>query len=298
MIISPYDTVACKFYKKQMDKIESGIKRAVISGETYHASYKERELPVMFIHNNDEIPVFNHPLTVTTATGNTVTVADGRAFMQQLRTGEYSIQQTPYNFNAIRGALQHKWTPGTAALYASCTIAPIRVFVRWMANTLCTRLSIPKECYGKISVLIGFYYLSLFTDKTKYGEEDFIRLSLQLSKAINISGSEIQNIIEHIPFVPAGIDDLAKLLRDYSDTVRTEKLTPAVIYQMMGTLWYGGSGYEITGVALEHPPTWLAMLWSAANEKGRFSFFGKMVQDWLKGSDLIETYSYNLLNII
>ena len=80
--------------------------------------------------------------------------------------------------------------------------------------------------------------------------------------------------------------------------MRTEKLTPAVIYQMMGSLWYGGSGYEVTGVALEHPPTWLAMLWYAANERGRFTFFGKMVQDWLKGSDLIETYTYNLLNII
>lgn len=298
MLKTPYEAYACKYYHKYSD-IALALSQAAIADTLHEATILDRKVPVRFVTNRDpKIPVFNHPITVEARTTGRLTVGDGRSFITLTRDGSEHVQKTQYDFNAIRCLLQHKWTEDSAPLFAAVSILPTRVFARWVAQTLTRKLALPVETVSKVTVLVGFYYLSLFNDLTHYSSLDKTKIAIQLSKALYINANEVEKILEDINTVPHNIHDLAALLSAHSGTARAEKLTPALLYTLIGNIWYGGSGSEITAVALEYPPTWLAMLYMAVNERGRFTFFGKMVNDWVKGTDLADNFSYNLVNLL
>ena len=41
-----------------------------------------------------------------------------------------------------------------------------------------------------------------------------------------------------------------------------------MLYNALGNSWFGSNKTELISVALEHPPTWVAMIYTAVNDRG------------------------------
>jgi hypothetical protein len=58
-------------------------------------------------------------------------------------------------------------------------------------------------------------------------------------------------------------DNISKIV----ENVRLEKINSAILLTILNNSWYGTNAKEIISVSLEHPPTWMALVYTALSEK-------------------------------
>jgi hypothetical protein len=51
------------------------------------------------------------------------------------------------------------------------------------------------------------------------------------------------------------------------ENVRLAKFNSAILLSVMANSWYGTNAKEIISISLEHPPTWIALVYTALSEK-------------------------------
>lgn len=297
MFNKPYETTPCADYN--MSRVKDGIRLALIEGTSDAALGADKNsIPGvrLITSRNRDIPPFSHPF-IYEDDGKKSVFIDARGFTRIDREGAMSISsKTEYDFNVLRAKLSLFWvTQSPADLFALGQL-PMTVFCRWISENLARRFGLDPASQMRATIVTGFFYLSMYRLDPEMDEEAKIKSSTQISRATRINVDDIFEIADKMKPM-TNVKDFVENLVECVGSVRLERFNIGVLYSSLGGSWFGGNAPELVAVALEHPPTFLAMVFTALHERGfRNTGIAKVVLAADRG-DLGRTFSYHLLSL-
>lgn len=280
MFKQPYDTSLCKQYV--LTDLKVRLMELYMADELRRVEVSNRDpaygrLLVVDSRHTD-IKAFTQVIELE-VNGTVVYVADARSSSRISPTTGELIETNDYRFLKLRMILQcNYWGENRSAL-VGMGHRPMAYYTTLLTNNLSFQLRINPENKQRVSVIIALFYLWLYEDADEYvfDDEERMRLTRVINQHLRIDNAVIISILSELePFFD--IKGLAKALAEHSGSIRLAKITPAVIYTAAGNIWFGSNFKEHIAVALEYPPTWLAMLtMSITNKAYRQTALTKLV---------------------
>lgn len=270
MLTLPYQTTICGMYPtaqlitavKRAD-LENPLPRVVTpAGNTVIDAY--------FIAPRDEydhVPNFTQILNVGTEDEPKL-VIDARPYMRfDRRLDTYRLTaENDYAFQCVRLALTYRLLSGDKAMFNRLGDVPVKVFTRWITLSLAQRFNLPLEAQLPMSIICAYYYYGLVYGDVEMDVEERTRLAPFVARATLAPVNNVLDIAERIgPMKKAG--DLARELSTNGGTIRMGEMKYADLYTLIASSWVGINSRENVGVALEHIPTFIAMLYTAIGER-------------------------------
>jgi len=306
MIKNPYSAFVTQHYR--MDKIYSAIEPAFIKGEL--SSFNEvpdgQDVIYLITSRNEDIPSFAHPIQVPISVRDDkiVTVIDARPFTRVNRDdpSDYSVTQSmDFFMSTLRVILERSYDEGEGykELYLAGDVA-MWTYVRWISTQLSTRLALDPDSEIKLSMIVALHYANMHGVTMGDSDTDLARIATRISRIISVSTERVIAVIESLP-VMGDLRSLVDVIRSTLDTPRVENVTPALILNIaIGSAgWRGVQSKEIVGIALEHAPTWHAMMVNAIDHSTyKRSAIAELVLKKYRDKDNIRSYTRVIGNII
>lgn len=317
MFNSVYSTTPCRDYP--LEKIRDGIAKASIispqsiSGPSNNNEYKH--IVWLITPTLSEIPAFAHPFVLINCNGKREEISrvpesqipnvlhslqsfqtipsiyiDVRNFTRLNQDGTVSVTSVlDYELSLMRALLTAHCLKESEQDLLSLTNLPLVIYTRWITEQLTRRLALPPEVQVRVTILVAFYYLSQFYSGD-LNESDYIKIASQIAKATFISVEQILPIIEPVKRL-TDANSLVLALITQGNSVRFEKFNLALLSGILVGSWFGFNNRELINVAVEHPPTFIAILYAAVNERGyRNTIIGRLVKEYAKG-DIDKTFT-------
>lgn len=270
MLLMPYDTTQGRMY--QVDKIVTEIKRAQIE-----APLPEVETPagnvlknICLITPNDayeDVKQFTQFVNMGTDQEPKL-VIDGRQFTKwDRRTDTYRLTASnDWMFQCVRLALTARCLkdgPGEIRRFGDI---PALTFIKWITRAVVPKYSLDEATELKVMVVCAFYYYGMIdpdiaTDKDARAE--LVNVVYRLTKVSHRSILEISDGIKSLKT----FDDLAKTIANDIGTIRLGDIKGADILVLIQGSFFGIYSREHVGVAVEHLPTFIAMVYTCIQDR-------------------------------
>jgi hypothetical protein len=272
-----YQTSACA--GTNLSKLTEALIRARVEGYIHPMTGYSDVFLVRRDRTVDEmVPSFEHPV-VSEASGHPVVYADVRSY-GKLSLTDFSFEvtnQDGYDAATLRARLQQIWSNGGQNSLRSMRL-PAMAFTQWVSSNITKRLSLGPAEQAKLSILAGIYYLSLFRDKAGDGKDDKTAVISQVAKNTGIKPAIVEEVVDRVHYI-SDINDFCDVVKDEIKNVRLNNLNIATLFPIMGGSWYGANAAQNVAVALEHPPTWIMMIYQAVTARSFYhSGLAKMLE--------------------
>lgn len=282
---SPYHTTACSGYK--LGKIEDALPPAIVNGWLPPPTQDgdgRREIIVLGSDTRlQDIPAFAHPIVLMDPLNkNSKYVAvDARAFMRHGAPGEPPHVRNMPEFMLItmRGQLTTVLVNESPALLRDVSSMPISIYATWIAESITRRFALEGREKLQIAILAAIFYRCLFEDKLLDDEDRKNRIVPQVAKATYASADEVFAVMDQIEGSFENVTDLCRNIVKITGTVRLNEFNHGLLYSVLKGTWFGTGHEELVAVAVEHVPTWLAMLYYSVNDRSfRKTTIGQQVE--------------------
>jgi hypothetical protein len=273
--------------------VEQAIKEAFIKDLIWHThldlitSLKIR--PVFITGRNvseSNIPYFVHPILVSDRNKAEYLCADIRPYVREDSDDLNEVQvrnQAEFTLMRQRMVLNLAWLNNESSQLRNTLSFAEDVFAAWISEAIAKRYALDPADQMTLTILAHYYYQSLFYPEDKIEEETLQKIVVHTMKATKVGNKEIFAIFDQIQRMRS-IDDFCLEVKRILNNVRLEELNTGMLITMLGNTWYSQNNREVIAVALEHPPTWIAVVLSATNERGfKNSRIGKLSEAFGKG---------------
>jgi len=235
---------------------------------------------------------------------NAIVAMDSRPYVTRNKnSGEYQVTNgvTNYSLQVLRAQLTHIMaTGGGHALWSLDSGVGALTFAKWIQEMVCRDLQLGADEALALYVYAGIYYMLQHEKKHLHEMDDMERLSLLRrvsdKQCLNINRIElVQSILDkyeytfqsehwdevfgkHVTWSNEELGRLNHWQKAMHYVVASNRVkerfggthSDGAIYKSLAGSYFGDYAAEIIGVALEHPPTWFAlMLMSVQNFSDR-----------------------------
>lgn len=218
----------------------------------------------------DAIPAFGHPLLVSFGKEQTDLFLDMRPYGKwDPHNQRFNIRnEVEYNLQALRGRLNLIWMQESPTLLRDVSQIATDVFASWVSENVVRRFAMDPQEQKTLAVYAAFFYQCLFVDSTEELTDPVRhRMAATIARATRIQAQEVLEVIDRFQTPLKGLGEFCQWMKDVTKSVRLTEMNPALLIQILGGTWFGSNARELVAVALEHPPTWIAILYSAYNER-------------------------------
>lgn len=302
MFPTSYETTPCRDYL--IDKIAASIRKQRIMRPSDFQGVKKPLSQdnigyVSFVTPSAaEIPPFAHPMVVVDEDKTYEIYADVRNFTRLDREMNVVVSsRLDYDLMVLRVWFQMIWLKYSPMDMLGLGTYPITVYSRWLSEAVTRRLALPPDAQMKLSVMSAYFYICMFYEPANEMEEKVrFKVATLISRATNVNAQEVLTVIEGLPvFDSAGA--FVAALAERTGSVRFNDFNLGLLYSVISGSWFGQNHRELVAVAIEHPPSWMAILVKAVNERGfHNTIIGKVAKMSDKG-DLSKTFINNVLNL-
>ncbi|MNU19630.1 hypothetical protein D3C71_78620 [compost metagenome] len=262
-----YDTTICKEFVTR--KTAEAIQVAIVNGSLHGDESNPR---IAYVEGgsvtDDAIPSFAHPMIVHNTEKQELLVVDLRS------VGRYDPQQHKFS---IRNDVEHSLLKARAQLndiwlgqyrrsLKSLSPLPMAVFSSWLSEAIGRRFALDAREQLNLAILAAIFYNSLFDNETELSDEEKNRLAGVVARATRASADDVYKLLDAAPVI-ADVKAFVGAAQELGSEVRLKNLSAGLLYEIVGGTWYGLNAREVIAVALEHPPTWIAVLLAAYNER-------------------------------
>lgn len=155
-------------------------------------------------------------------------------------------------------------------------ISPFMViaYASWISENVSRRFYLDAGAQYRLYIYAGIYYLSQFIadgDIEKVKQQ----ISMRLARSLKVDPKDVFEILDILDedLLNLNFSRFTNLIERIVGSVRLAPLTGdtgnvALIYSLIGGTWLGYNAREVACVALEHIPTFIAMVYMAANNRG------------------------------
>jgi hypothetical protein len=266
-----YNTTACNNFR--MEKAVSAVQEAQIR------DYMSDRDGVMYVDSNHGaqgvVPAFKHALYVSKHASSDIRHApDARnaAFlaMDVRAAGRYDVEKgrfkvtngTMYKNLVYRAALTSLWLTNGPNVFRNVTPTALSIFAAWVSEAVGFRYNLDPKARIDVMVIAGIFYQSNHVEGIEFDNANENRYIALIGNALKVNVTEVMKIY-NITKAISSIEDFCNKVKLYLNNVRLENLNAGMLVAMMGSTWAGDNAPELVAVALEHPPTWLSLLYEA-----------------------------------
>ena len=275
MLYDAYETTLTRNY--QIEKIRANLIKAYISDDLSFTAAdsegKQLDGLKLLIGNAEEIPPVVHPLSFSDRPENRelsqTVVIDVRAMVRPQRgTRSYQVvNQHEYRFLLLRGQLSALWNHRQQEQLGNAHTLPASAYGRWFSQGLTHRLGLTAEDQVTATLLSTCFYLNSFYPEEQINNALLTdRRLLQLGRLTYTSPDQIAHLKESFATLVT-LEDLIDSLKEQIDNPRIELLNYGLLVGILTYGWYGANGKEIMAVAMEYPPTWIAVVMIALTSR-------------------------------
>jgi hypothetical protein len=300
-----YDTTIGK--SLQMAKTIRAIQESAIKDGAYDKDFglikTKTEITPWFIASSTDseaqIPFFNHPLLVELIDRKEKTLCiDIRPFAtyninsvneeDQLRIKN----KIELKLAEIRMKLNLTWLNNRPYVLRDISTVPMAIFSSWVSESVSRRFGLLPKDQMIIAIICCYYYYSLFNEHIDLTEEEKMRLVAATMKATKANSSMVMEVFEKITTI-SNVKELALVIKELTENTRLETFDQGMLVNLLINSWFGTNAREMIAVSLEHPPTWIALVYSSFVEKSyKNTVISKISQRYLgsKGeNDFVRT---------
>lgn len=237
-----------------------------------------------------DIPIFNHPIINIE---NKWIALDLR---QVVAPKKDSLDYEVRNENEFNLAIQRFILTGMFAVGKENSIYTLKfpqfVFSTWLSDNLTKRFGLDLNNNIQLKVLALIYYSTLFTNE--FTEDDLNKLIIRASKDIIVPNliTEVYSKIDQLN----NIDDFCRNCYNVTNNIRIKNLDFNVLINTIANNWFGLNGKELVLLSLEHPPTWIALVYAALTQRSfKKSYIGSIVEKLNKrdtGDEFLKSLIY------
>ena len=282
-----YDTTACNMFPMRgvVDAIQEAQLRDYLptadsvlyvessqgaSGQVKafkHALYINKHHAEEIKHSNE---IRNEPLLA-------IDVRNSGRF--DVKEGQFKITNSTLFKNIVcRAALTSLWLTNGAGAFRNVTPMAMAVFASWISETVAFRYSLDPKAKIDLMIVAALFYQSNQVDGTEFDKANEGRFLSGVAGAMKVNITEVNRIYEQTHCITS-LEDFCTKAKTVLNNVRLENLNAGLMVALMGGTWGGDNAVELTAVSLEHPPTWLSLLFEAhTNQAMRKVGLSKIVE--------------------
>lgn len=270
MFTSPYQTTLIE-RRYQVDQLVLALQRANIE-----APLEKMKTPLGNVIRDayivtpssdyDHVPSFTQCVNIGKA-DSPKWVVDARPYMRNERhSGTYRlVAQNDYMFQCIRMALTLQVNQKDSDALLTLGKVPVVTFVRLITHALTNVYQLPLESQIQVSIICAYYYLLQCRSEKQITESENALLAQKITGMVSIPVNTVMEIMTELN--PMGnVRDLVDAIRQHSKSLRLKDFTFENLFMMVANTWIGVNSRENIGVALEHIPTWIALVYTALDE--------------------------------
>lgn len=300
MINSSYDARTTRSYKT--DRIEQSLNERLRSNEIrdsvipdnipshVQASLQEKTNIVYLVENKD-IPSFSHPIQLDHKDGFKRIVVDMRPFVRYDRMSDtaHSTNVTEYSIALARAVLEELWAndiEGRRNL-SNMSTYPLKLFTVYVTNTISRIYNLSLAEQGTISTICAAWYLSSFIPEDQIERFDRQVFTTKIARITKNNPRTILETLERLTPMRT-IDDFASNIQMNSGTSRTESFQIGLLFNQVAGGWMGTYAREMVPLAMEFPPTWIALAAASTEEGYRRTAIGQTAKVIFSRDDMME----------
>lgn len=283
-------------------KLENSLKEALVSTNLSQQNFGVspiEENHLVFVAGLDSgeshIPAFIHPYLIENYKGQSYLIADIRAFKNSSEaylsqaSFEKSVRnKTEYVLTKNRAILDLKWVSGEYTKLRSKFSFAGSVFAAWISQSVSKAYGLDFQDQRVIMAIAMYYYHTLFT-ADKVLQDKLLEIAvIHTIKATKLSSKEVDEIFAQMTEIN-DVNDLCGSIKKIVNNVRLQDFSLAMLLTLVQSTWYGNSARELISVALEHPPTWIAIVFAALTERTyKTSSLYRLIETTAKNSNVNE----------
>lgn len=254
--INEYITVSYGYIKSTEEKLGLKIKAFENSSITLNPVFLYGTSAV-----ETEIPSFSHPLVnyennwiaydlrsfvKANAELNTITVRNTSEFELAINrfilSGLYAVEN-------VVGLYSAKFAHTT--------------FASWFSENLTKKFGLNLGDQHKLKILASIYYAGLFTND--FQQEDYLKLTIRLKDEFLLKET-FDEVYEAVGTMKT-IQDLCDGCFKATNNVRLKGMDYNILINIFSNTWIGTGGREMAVLSLEHPPTWMSLVYASIADR-------------------------------
>lgn len=217
-----------------------------------------------------DIPLFTHPITINNFQGKNFLVTDLRLFLSKY-TWDSKIDsliknRTDFNFAKSRAMLNLIWLNESSSVLKNNLSFAANVFSAVVSETISRAFALDYNDLIAIGVVAEIYYYSLFVDSESLSDDDKQKIVVHIIRSGKIRADYVYGIMDKLGPMK-DLNGFCENVVSVMENVRLAKFNSAILLSVMANSWYGTNAKEIISISLEHPPTWIALVYTALSEK-------------------------------
>jgi len=294
-------TVGSAFVTKS---IETAVKSAFIRDGLHHTNLGVRRSgnvsPVFVIgswSSEADIPLFTHPIVVLNHDKEKFLCTDLRFYVKkgtpasEIESGIRNL--TEYNFAKSRAILNLLWVSERVGEIRNGLRFAGAMYATWLSDAIGKTYALDHGDKQTVAIIAHFFYQALFSEETTFDEEAKQIMAAHTIKATFSTADQVFKVLDKLPPLK-DITDFCKAVAELVENVRVKDFNLAALLTMVSNSWYGTNSREIISVALEHPPTWLAIVYTGLTERtyktSAIARIGEMLGKRGVGDEFIKHY--------
>jgi predicted DNA-binding ribbon-helix-helix protein len=250
------------FIKDELFKENCGVDNSLKIKPVYITGYHDGE---------SEIPLFTHSIKVPFK-GTEYLCTDLRLFID---TKEYKINKdlgkaiknkTEYNFIRSKSIIELAWVNDDLAYLKDNLKYAAHVFAVNISEAIARAYALDHGDRLKLNILGILYYRSLFLKKDELDYNNKETALIHTIKLLGINEKLFHETVDGINDL-RNVNDFIAAIKSSLENVRLNNFNLVVLLTLIKNTWYGNNAKDYISVSLEHVPTWLAIVYTALNEK-------------------------------
>ncbi len=262
-----YDTTICQGFvtRKTAEALQVAQLNGALSAEPgYPHIYYVQGGGV----TSDAVPSFAHPMLVQDHNHQNFLAVDARA------VGRYDGQQgrfvvrneIEYALLQRRAQLNQVWLGANAKSLKAVSALPMAVYASWLSEAIGRRFALDAREQLDLAIMAAVFYNSQFSDDSELDEQEKNRLAGTIARAVRAKAEDVFKVLDVKPVI-GNVREFCAAAQELTGSIRLKDLNAGLLYDIIGGTWYGLNAREVIAVALEHPPTWIAVLLAAYHER-------------------------------
>lgn len=238
-------------------------------------------LPAVFVTGmyaeEQSVPAFAHPLLVTDFRKNKYLAVDVRPFKGKEVSGdnwleakkfEDSVRNRPdYVLAKTRARLNQLWLAeeNVRSIRTNYAFAG-NVMAAWFSSAIQRAYALDYADQATISAMTVYYYRLLFTQEKKLQGEALDTAVVHTIKLTKMPSASVYELFDKIGEIN-GISDFCSEIAKHTGNIRLEKFNWGVLWNLIQNSWFGVNNKDILAVAVEHPPTFIPLVFAIMKEQ-------------------------------
>lgn len=294
---TPYDTIAGSTLPDKK-KLEKQILPLLVAGNLKDSNLDvittSSITPIYVTGKNveeDNIPLFTHSINII--------YKDKEYLCTDLRLvlNKKELRNEGNFKDSIRNSTEYNFLKGLSISTLAWSLEEtdsIRTNMKFAAHVFSVLLSgIISSSYSldlgdkvKLNILGLIYYRMLFEEKEDFTDDIKEVTFIQCQSLLGTSKEVFDSVSNKISKL-SNINDYCSVAKNICESTRLDNLNLPMLLTLLKSIWYGTNSKDYIGIALEHPPTWISLLYVSLTEKTyKRSKIYSVAFDLKKGSNI------------